>query len=62
VNPQVYAAVGLDPSQARAAAMHNPAYHATIAWMGEKVMPFLDEQGLVNKRDLKIWRGSFLVQ
>ena len=42
--------------------MHNPAYHATIAWMGEKVMPFLEEQGLVNMRDRKIWRGSFLLQ
>ena len=61
VNPQVYAAVGLDPSQARAAAMHNPSYQATIAWMGEKVMPFLEEQGLVNERDRKIWRGSFLL-
>ncbi len=61
VNPQVYASVGLDPSEARAVAMHNPAYRATIAWMGEKVMPFLDEQGLVNPRDRKIWRGSFLL-
>jgi hypothetical protein len=62
VNPQVYAAVGLDPSQARAAAMHNPAYHATIAWMGEKVMPFLEEQGMVGKAHRKTWRASMLMR
>jgi len=62
VNPQVYASVGLDPSEARKVAMHNPQYRATIAWMGEKVMPFLTEHGLVSDRDRKIWRGSFLLK
>jgi hypothetical protein len=62
VNPQVYASVGLDPAEARKAAMHNPEYRATIGWMGEKVMPFLTEQGLVSDRDRKIWRGSFLLK
>jgi len=62
VNPQVYASVGIDPSAGRKAAMSNPRYHDTIAWMGEKVMPFLDEQGMVNRRDRKLWRGSFLLR
>ncbi|HEX5988076.1 MAG TPA: diiron oxygenase, partial [Nocardioides sp.] len=45
VNPRVYAAVGLDPREARRQALNNPHYQATMAWMGERVLAFLDEQG-----------------
>ena len=62
VNPRVYAAVGIDPSEGRRTAMHNPRYQATIRWMGEKVVPFLEEQGLVHPHDRTIWRGSFLLR
>lgn len=61
VHPDAYAAVGLDPAEARRAALGNEHYRATIAWMGEKVMPFLTEQGLVAERHRKIWRASFLM-
>jgi hypothetical protein len=61
VHPDVYAAVGIDPAEGRRAALSNPNYRATIAWMGEKVMPFLEEQGMVGKRHLKTWRASFLL-
>ena len=47
VNPQVYVAVGLDPREARRAALANPHYRETMAWMGERVVGFLDEQGLI---------------
>jgi len=61
VHPQVYAAVGIDPAEGRRQALANPNYRATIAWMGEKVVPFLQEQGMVGKRHLKTWRASFLL-
>jgi len=61
VHPDVYASVGIDPAEGRRQALGNPNYRATIAWMGEKVVPFLEEQGMVGKRHLKTWRASFLL-
>lgn len=62
VHPQVYAAVGIDPREGRRAALGNPNYRATIAWMGEKVMPYLQEQGMVGGGyNRKVWRASFLL-
>lgn len=62
VNPRVYAAVGIDPREGRHAALGNPNYRATIAWMGEKVMPFLAEHDMIGTgRARKLWRASFLL-
>jgi hypothetical protein len=62
VHPDVYAAVGIDPREGRRAALGNPRYRATIAWMGEKVMPYLEEQGMVGGGyNRKVWRASFLL-
>lgn len=61
VHPDVYATVGLDPHESRKEALGNPHYRATIAWMGEKVMPFLEEQRMVSPRDRKTWKASFLL-
>lgn len=61
VHPDAYAAVGLDPAEARRTALANPHYRATLAWMGEKVMPVLTEHGMVADRDRRIWRASFLI-
>lgn len=61
INPQAYAAVGIDPSEGRRTAMANPTYQATLRWMGEKVMPFLQENRMVARPHLKWWRGSFLL-
>jgi hypothetical protein len=62
VHPAVYAAVGIDPREGRRAALGNPHYRATIAWMGEKVMPYLEEQGMVGGgHNRKVWRASFLL-
>lgn len=61
VHPDVYAAVGLDPHEARVAALRNESYRATIAWMGEKIMPFLEEQGMVGDAHRKVWKASFLM-
>lgn len=62
VHPQVYASVGIDPRAGRRAAWANPEYRATIAWTGEKVMPFLTEVGLVAHPHLPTWRASGLLR
>jgi len=62
IHPRVYAAVGIDPAEGRRTALANPHYRATIAWMGEKVMPYLEEQGMVGGGyNRKVWRASFLL-
>ncbi len=62
VHPDVYKVVGLDPAEARRQALGNEAYRETIAWMGEKVMPVLQEAGMVAERDRKVWRASMLMR
>jgi hypothetical protein len=62
VHPDVYKVVGLDPQEARRQALGNESYRETIAWMGEKVMPVLQENGMVSERDRKVWRASFLMR
>ncbi|MFL6106788.1 MAG: AurF N-oxygenase family protein [Marmoricola sp.] len=64
VNPKVYAAVGIDPREGRHAALANPRYRETVAWMGEKVVPYLDEVGMIPKsgRIRRTWQASFLLR
>jgi P-aminobenzoate N-oxygenase AurF len=61
VNPQVYRSVGLDPREARQAALANPHYQQTIRFSGEKIMAFLDDNGLVGPPAMHWWRKSFLL-
>lgn len=63
VHPDVYAAVGIDPMVGRRAALSNPNYRATIAWMGEKMVPYLDGLGLIpaSGRIRRTWQASFLL-
>jgi hypothetical protein len=61
VNPEVYAAVGIDPAEGRRTALANPHYRATLQWMGEKPLAFLRENGLLPKSQEKIWRASLLL-
>jgi len=64
VNPRVYAAVGIDPREGRHAALSNPHYRETIAWMGEKVVPYLDGVGMIPRsgRIRRTWQASFLLR
>ncbi|RNL63124.1 diiron oxygenase [Nocardioides marmoriginsengisoli] len=63
VHPDVYKSVGIDPAVGRRAALGNPNYRATIAWMGEKMVPYLAEQGLIPEsgRNRQTWHASFLL-
>ena len=64
VHPDVYKAVGIDPHEGRHAALSNPHYRETIAWMGEKVVPYLDQVGLIpaSGRIRRTWHASFLLR
>jgi P-aminobenzoate N-oxygenase AurF len=61
ISPKVYESVGLDPKQARRAARRNPEYHATKQWMAEKIVPFLDEVGMINPVARFIYRRAHLM-
>jgi hypothetical protein len=61
INPQVYAAVGLNPRQARRVALANPHYQATLKYGGEKLVAFLTEQGLIGRPGRYLWRRAFLI-
>ncbi|HEV2640317.1 MAG TPA: diiron oxygenase [Actinocrinis sp.] len=61
INPQVYAAVGIDPREGRRAALSNPQYRETLRFSGEKIMPFLREAGLIGGSGMYWWKQSFLV-
>jgi hypothetical protein len=61
IDPKVYAAVGLDPKQARRVARKNPYHRETVRWMGEKIMAFLNEQGMVTRTTRPIYRAAHLL-
>jgi len=62
ISPKVYAAVGLDEKAARHAARNNPNFHETKQWMAEKIMPFLDEVGMINPVARWIYRRAHLLK
>ncbi|SHG25145.1 P-aminobenzoate N-oxygenase AurF [Jatrophihabitans endophyticus] len=47
ISPEVYANIGLDRDEAVRAARDNEHYAESRRWMGEKIMAFLAEQGMV---------------
>ena len=61
IDPEVYAAVGLDPKEAAKVARNNPYHHETRRWMGEKIMKFLDEQGMVTWSSRPIYKLVHLI-
>ena len=61
IDPAVYSSVGLDPAMARRAARANPHHRQTVRWMGEKIMRFLDENGMVTRVTRPIYRAANLL-
>jgi len=61
VNPQVYRSVGLDPAEARRAALANPAHHETLRYGGEKLAAFLRDAGMIGPPATHLWRRSHLI-
>ncbi|MDT4941563.1 MAG: hypothetical protein QOJ34_1652 [Pseudonocardiales bacterium] len=62
ISPKVYDSVGLDPKQARRVARQNPNFRETKTWMAEKIMPFLDEVGMINPVARWIYRRAHLMK
>jgi len=61
VHPRVYAAVGLDPREARAVASANPHHRETRRWMGEKIVSFLTDVGMIAGPSKRVWRKAHLL-
>jgi hypothetical protein len=62
LSPEVYRSVGLDPKEARRVAMANPHYRDSVCWMGERIVKFLSEAGMISGVLTKaLWRRSFLL-
>src|SRR5262249_29128960 len=61
VNPEVYRSVGLDPGEARRAALANPAHHETLRYGGEKLVAFLREAGMIGPPATYLWRRAHLI-
>jgi hypothetical protein len=61
VHPRVYAAVGLNPREAREVAVANPHHHETRRWMAEKIVAFLSEVDMIGGPSKKIWQKAHLL-
>ncbi|WP_028922357.1 AurF N-oxygenase family protein [Pseudonocardia acaciae] len=62
LHPDVYRAVGLDPKQARKVAKANPHHRESVRWMGERMVNFLTEAGMIKGPLTKaLWRRSLLL-
>lgn len=61
VHPRVYAAVDLDPRQAREAALANPHHLETRRWLAEKITEFLSDVGMIGGPTKRIWRKAHLL-
>ncbi len=61
VHPDAYAAVGLDPAVARAAARANPERVETLRWASARLVRFFARLGLLGGPGLVLWRRSGLL-
>jgi hypothetical protein len=61
ISPEVYRSVGLDPVEARRAALANPAHHEAIRFGGEKIVAFLREAGMIGPPATHLWRRAHMI-
>ena len=61
ISRDVYAAVGLDPDDAVKAARSNPVWHESKRWQAEKIMTFLDDQGMITWYSRPIYQLAHLI-
>lgn len=61
VSPDVYRAVGLDPKEATRVARKNPNYRASRRFLGEKIMTFLRQHGMVTWSARPFYRAAGLI-
>jgi P-aminobenzoate N-oxygenase AurF len=61
ISPDVYEQVGLDRTEATRAARANPHWQESRRWMAEKIMAFLDAQGMLAWYARPIYRAAKLI-
>jgi hypothetical protein len=61
ISPDVYRTVGVDVDEALRAARTNPNWHESRRWMAEKIMSFLDDQGMLTWYTKPIYGLAHLV-
>ena len=61
IHPGVYAAVGIDPAQGKAAADANPNFRETRRWAASRLVGFFDDVGLMAGPGMLLWRRIGLV-
>ncbi|WP_019632993.1 AurF N-oxygenase family protein [Actinomadura atramentaria] len=61
IDPAVYRCVGLEPDEGREMALANPHHRATRYWLGQKIVPFIEELGLVSGPAAVLWRRAGLI-
>ncbi|MFE6778530.1 diiron oxygenase [Streptomyces sp. NPDC057702] len=61
IHPRAYAAVGLHPREAWQTAHASPHYRASMRYLGERIVPFLDDAGLIGAPGTRLWRASHLI-
>jgi hypothetical protein len=61
IHPKVYAAVGLDPVEARRQANASEARAETLRWSAQRLVGFLREVGLIAGPTEHLWRKAHLV-
>lgn len=62
INPACYAAVGLDPKQARKAARRNPYWRASTTWWARKAVETFTEARLMGGPGMYLWRKAGLLE
>ncbi|MGI8334332.1 AurF N-oxygenase family protein [Actinomadura scrupuli] len=62
IDQAVYPSVGIPAKVGRKVARANPIHQRTRLWMGEKIMPFLTEVGLVEGPGTHLWRAAGLIR
>jgi hypothetical protein len=61
VHPDAYAAVGLDPAEARRVALASPVRRESMRWAASRLVRFLAANDLLGGPGLLLWRRSGLI-
>jgi hypothetical protein len=61
INPKAYAAVGLDPKQARKVAQNNPFWQQTKRHASASVVEFYRAYGMISGPGTKFWKAAHLI-
>jgi hypothetical protein len=61
IHPQVYAAVGLDPKEARRVARRNPHWRETQRWAARRAVAFFTEHNMIDGPAKLIWKRLSLL-